>query len=324
MAITRVAVIGASGFIGRYVVKRLAERGAVIAALGRDTERVTQLMPMGDVGQIAGLRASLLDEKRLAAALDGVDAIVNLVGILCERGTQTFDAVHHQGPARLGRLAKAAGVKRLVHISALGADAGSGAAYARSKAAGEVALRAAFPEAVILRPSIVFGPEDHFFNRFAALAQLLHVLPLIGGGTTRFQPVYVGDVADAVLRALEDPSASGKTFELGGPRIYSFKELMQLVLAETHRRALLPPMPFGLARLEAALMELPTKLVSLLPDPALTRDQVELLKHDNVVSAGALTLRDLGIEPTAVEAVVPSYLVPYRRHGWFGARGMEA
>jgi uncharacterized protein YbjT (DUF2867 family) len=324
MGTQRIAVIGASGFIGRSVVKRLAERGAVIAAIGRDVERSRLLAPMGDVGQIAAVRASLHDEARLRAALEHVDAVVNLAGILAERGARTFEAVHHQGPALLGRLAKAAGVKHVVHVSALAADPASPSAYARSKAAGETALRTAFPEAVILRPSVVFGPEDNFFNRFAALAQVIPVLPLIGGGVTRFQPVYVGDVAAAVVAALEDPAASGRTFELGGPRIYTFKELMRLVLAETHRRALLVPLPWGLAKLQAALLEIPSKLLNILPDPPLTRDQVELLKRDSVVSAGAATLADLGIAPTAVEAVLPSYIDPYRRHGWFASHRMEA
>lgn len=317
MGYSRVAVIGASGFIGRYVVQRLAARGAVIAAIVRDVERANVLQPMGDVGQIARIRASLLDEARLAQALAGADAVVNLAGILYERGTQSFEAIHHEGPARLGRLAHAAGVKHFVHVSALGAAADSPSAYARSKAAGETALRAAFPSAVILRPSIVFGPEDEFFNRFAAMAQFVPALPLIGGGKTRFQPVYVGDVADAVVKAIGDPSAAGRTYELGGPRVYTFKELMQLVLAETRRRAALIPVPFALASLEAAFLE-------LLPTPPLTRDQVKLLKGDNVVAPGAPTLKDLGIAATAVEAVLPTYMDRYRRGGWFGSHRMEA
>jgi len=311
----RVAVIGASGFIGRYVVKRLAARGAVIAAVVRNVEAALFLQPMGDVGQIARFSASILDETRLAAAIAGSDAVVNLVGILHESGGQRFEATHREGAARLGSLARAAGVKHLVHISAIGADPASPSAYARSKAEGEQSLRAAFPEAVILRPSVVFGPEDDFFNRFATLAQLLPALPLIGGGKTRFQPVYVGDVADAVVAALDDPAAAGRTYELGGPRIYTFRTLMELVLAETRRKRLLLPLPWTLASLQASFLE-------WLPTPPLTRDQVKLLKHDNVVSPGALTLKDLGIEPTAVEAIVPSYLDRYRRGGWFNSHRM--
>jgi uncharacterized protein YbjT (DUF2867 family) len=212
MGYRRVAVIGASGFIGRYVVKRLAARGIRVAAVVRDVEAAKFLQPMGDVGQIARLGANILDDARLAAAIAGADAVINLAGILYESGRQRFAAVHASAPGRLGALAKAAGVRHLVHISAIGADSGSPAAYARTKAEGEQALRASFPEAVILRPSVVFGPEDDFFNRFAALAQFSPVLPLIGGGKTRFQPVYVEDVADAVMAALDTPGSAGRTY----------------------------------------------------------------------------------------------------------------
>jgi uncharacterized protein YbjT (DUF2867 family) len=315
MGYRRVAVLGASGFIGRYVVKRLAAHGAVIAAVVRDVEAAKFLQPMGDVGQIARLGANLLDEARLAAAIAGADAVVNLVGILHENGSQRFDAIHHRGPARLGALATAAGVRHLVHISALGADPGAPSAYARSKAAGEQALRAAFPAAVILRPSVVFGPEDDFFNRFATLAQLLPALPLIGGGKTRFQPVYVGDVADAAMAALDDPRAAGQTYELGGPRVYTFKELMELMLAETRRKRLLVPVPWAVARWQAAFLE-------WLPNPPLTRDQVSSLERDNVVAPGTRTLQDLGITPETVEAIIPAYLDRYRRGGWYNGHRM--
>jgi uncharacterized protein YbjT (DUF2867 family) len=315
MGYRRVAVIGASGFIGRYVVKRLAARGARVAAVVRDVEAALFLQPMGDVGQIARLGANILDDARLAAAIAGADAVVNLVGILHESGKQRFAALHATAPGRLGALAKAAGVKHVVHVSAIGADPASPAAYARTKAAGEQAVRASFPDAIILRPSVVFGPEDDFFNRFAALAQCAPALPLIGGGKTRFQPVYVGDVADAVMAALDDPASAGRTYELGGPRIYTFRALMELVLAETDRKRLLVPLPWALASLQAAFLE-------LLPTPPLTRDQVKLLRRDNVVAAGALTLADLGIAPTAAEAILPGYMDRYRRGGWFGSRRM--
>jgi NADH dehydrogenase len=313
MRYRRVTVTGASGFIGRYVVKRLATRGVVIAAVSRYAETAKFLRPMGDVGQIATLRASLQDEAALAATVQGADSVVNLVGILHEFGVQRFDAVHHEGAARLARIARAAGVKRFVHVSALGADPGSPAAYARSKAAGEAAVRAAFPEAVILRPSIVFGPEDKFFNRFAEMAQRLPALPLIGGGGTRMQPVYVGDVADAIIRALEDEDAAGRTYELGGPRVYTFRELMELMLEEIRRRRPLVPVSYGLAEFLGGLLE-------FLPVPPLTRDQVRMLQADNVVAPGAATLADLGITPTAVEAILPTYMDRYRRGGWFEAR----
>jgi uncharacterized protein YbjT (DUF2867 family) len=315
MRYRRVAVIGASGFIGRYVVKRLAARGSVIAAVVRNVDSAKFLSPMGDVGQIARLGANLLDEARLAAAIAGADAVINLAGILSESGSQRFDAIHHRGPALLGALATAEGVKRVVHVSALGADTAAPSAYARSKAAGEQALLAGFADATILRPSVVFGPEDAFFNRFAALAQFLPALPLIGGGKTRFQPVYVGDVADAVMAVLDDPATAGQTYELGGPRIYTFKALMAFILAETRRKRLLLPVPWTVARLQAALLQ-------LLPNPPLTLDQVRSLERDNVVSPGARTLTDLGITPETVEAIVPAYLDRYRRGGWFNAHHM--
>jgi uncharacterized protein YbjT (DUF2867 family) len=315
MRYRRVAVIGASGFIGRYIVKRLAARGSVIAAVVRNVDSAKFLQPMGDVGQIARLGANLLDEARLAAAIAGADAVINLAGILSESGRQRFDAIHHQGPGRLGALAAAAGVKRVVHVSALGADPAAPSAYSRSKAAGEQALRSGFPRATILRPSVVFGPEDDFFNRFARLAQLLPALPLIGGGKTRFQPVYVGDVADAVMAVLDDPATQGQTYELGGPRIYTFKALMAFILAETRRKRLLMPVPWTVARLQGALLQ-------LLPNPPLTLDQVRSLERDNVVSPGARTLTDLGITPETVEAIVPAYLDRYRRGGWFNAHRM--
>jgi uncharacterized protein YbjT (DUF2867 family) len=317
MGYRRVAVIGASGFIGRYVVKRLAARGIRVAAVVRNVEAAKFLQPMGDVGQIARLGANILDDARLAAAIAGADTVINLAGILYESGRQRFAAVHASAPGRLGALAKAAGVRHLVHISAIGADSGSPAAYARTKAEGEQALRASFPEAVILRPSVVFGPEDDFFNRFAALAQFSPVLPLIGGGKTRFQPVYVEDVADAVMAALDTPGSAGRTYELGGPRIYTFKALMELVLTETRRKRLLVPLPWALASLQAAVLE-------FLPTPPLTRDQVKLLRRDNIVGPAARTLADLGIGATAVEAVLPSYMDRYRRGGWFNRHRMEA
>ena len=317
MALQRVAVIGASGFIGRYVVKRLAACGTAVAAIQRDVDAAKFLVPMGDVGQIARISVDIADERRLAAALAGADALVSLVGILHETGRRSFEAVHHHGAARIGRLAAAAGVRRVVHVSALGADPGATAAYLRSKAAGETALRAAYPMAVILRPSVVFGPEDDFFNRFARLAVRLPAVPLIGGGRTRFQPVYVGDVADAVMRALDEPAAAGRIYELGGPRIYTFRRLIELVLAETHRRRFLVPVPAALLRLPAAILE-------RLPNPPLTRDQLRMLEHDSVVAPDALTLADLGLAATSIEAILPTYLDRYRRGGWFAAHRIEA
>ena len=228
----RTAVLGGSGFIGRYVVQRLAARGDVVPVGCRHAEEAKFLMTLGNVGQIAAVNIAIDDEQRLPAFLAGNDALVNCVGILQEAGSQTFERAHHLGPARMARLAREAGIERLVHISAIGADLRSPSAYARTKAAGEAAVRDAFPTATILRPSVVFGPEDQFFNRFAAIAMISPALPLIGGGRTRFQPVYVGDVADAVLKCLDDPATAGRTYELGGPRIYTFRELLELLLGE--------------------------------------------------------------------------------------------
>ncbi len=306
----RVAILGGAGFIGRYVVKRLAERGDVLDVGGRTATAARFLKLKGDVGQVGLVNLSIDDDRMLSAFVANNDTVVNLVGILHESGSQRFDMIHHVAPARLARLAREAGALRFVHLSAIGADPRSSSAYARSKAAGEEAVRDAFPTATILRPGVVFGPEDQFFNRFAALATVSPVLPLIGGGETRFQPVYVGDVADAVVRVIDDAATAGRTYELGGPKIYTFRALVELLLAEIHRKRLLIDIPFGLAAFQA-------RLLSLLPNPPLTPDQVEMLKRDNVVSSGALTLATLGIAPTAVEAVLPSYLDRFRHGGWY-------
>jgi uncharacterized protein YbjT (DUF2867 family) len=313
----QIAVLGGSGFIGRYVVKRLAERGEVVAVGGRHAADAKFLRLKGEVGQVGLVNIAIDDEAVLPEFLAGKDALINCVGILKERGRQNFDLVHHAAPAKLARLAREARVERLIHISAIGADPRSSSAYARSKAAGEQAVKDAFPTATILRPSIVFGPEDDFFNRFAAMAVMSPALPLIGGGETRFQPVYVGDVADAVIAALDDPAAAGRTYELGGPKIYTFRALLELMLGEIKRKRWLIDLPFGVAALQA-------RLFSILPNPPLTLDQVEMLKRDNVVSSGALTLATLGIEPTAVEAILPSYLDRFRRGGWYDRRRAAA
>lgn len=307
MELRNVTVFGGSGFLGRYIVQRLAQRGARVRVATRDPEAAKFLQPLGVVGQIMPVQANLRHEPSVRRAIMGADAVVNCVGILFERGRQRFGGVHVNGARRVAQAAAQAGVARLLHVSALGADPQSPSLYARSKAAGEAAVQDAFPGAVILRPSVVFGPEDDFFNRFAAMARVLPALPLVGGGTTRFQPVYVGDVADAAVKLLHDEHASG-VWELGGPRVYTFKELLQYVLQETGRRRLLLPLPFWLARLQATFLQ-------FLPSPPLTPDQVELLRRDNVVSEGARTLASLGIAPTPVEAIAPTYLFRYRRSG---------
>lgn len=306
----RAAVLGGSGFIGRYVVQRLAARGIVVAVGCRNAERAKFLRPMGNVGQIVTLGVAIDDEDALARFLEGSDWVVNAVGILAETGSQRFERVHHQGPARLARLARAAGVERFVHLSAIGADPRSPSLYARTKAAGEAAVREHFPTATILRPSVVFGPEDRLFNRFAEMAVYSPVLPLIGGGGTKFQPVYVGDVADAVVACLEDATTEGRIYELGGPETYSLREIVERVLAEIRRKRFLLDIPFGLAAFQG-------KLLSLLPSPPLTEDQVLLLKRDSVVSPGALGLADLGIAATPLEAILPTYLDRFRRGGWY-------
>ena len=308
----RTAVLGGSGFVGRYVVKRLAARGDVVPVGCRHAEEAKFLRPMGDVGQVEPVNVAIDDEIVLPAFLAGSGAVVNCVGILRESGSQTFERVHHTGPARLARFAREAGVERLVHISAIGADPRSTSAYARTKAAGEAAVRDAFPTVTILRPSIIFGPEDQFFNRFAAMAIIAPALPLIGGGETRFQPVYVGDVADAVIKCLGDPATAGRTYELGGPKIYTFRELLELLLREIRRKRWFIDLPFGIAQVQARLM-------SILPNPPLTPDQVELLRSDNIVSPGALNLASLGITPTPVEGILPTYLDRFRR-GWHERR----
>lgn len=306
-----VTVFGGSGFVGRYVVQRLARTGARVNVAVRHVERAKFLKPMGNVGQITPIACDITDADSVARAVQGADAVVNLVGILYPSGHgHGFDAVHHQAARTIAEAAKAVGAKAFVHVSAIGADTDSESAYARSKAAGEAAVREVYPEATILRPSIVFGPEDAFFNRFGAMARLSPALPLIGGGHTLFQPVYVGDVADAVLRALSDGKAQGKIYELGGPKTYSFKALMEVMLAAIDRRRLLVPVPFCVAEMQAAFLQ-------LLPVPPLTRDQVALLKRDNVVSGDALTLADLGIEPTALEVILPAYMERFRRGGHY-------
>jgi len=306
-----VTIFGGSGFLGRHLVRRLAPGGVTIRVAVRDPEAAQFLKPAGDAGQIVPVQANLRDQASVAAAVAGADTVVNLIGILVQSGRQSFAELHAEGAERAARAAAAAGVARYVQVSAIGADAAAPSAYARSKVAGEQAARSAFAAATIVRPSVVFGPEDDFFNRLAALARLLPVLPLYGhgfadAGATRFQPVYVGDVAEALARVLDDPTTAGCTYELGGPKVYSFRELMELVLAQTGRRRLLVPVPFVLGRLQAAFLE-------LLPAPPLTRDQLRSLERDNVVSDTALSLADLAVAPTPVEAVLPSYLARFRR-----------
>ncbi|MDR3535378.1 MAG: complex I NDUFA9 subunit family protein [Acetobacteraceae bacterium] len=300
-------VFGGSGFIGRYVVKRLTHQGYVVRAAVRDPEGALFLKPMGAVGQVVPLYASLANEATVQRAVEGATLVVNLVGILAESGAATFQAVHADGAGRVARLAAAAGVSRLVHVSAIGADAASPSKYAASKAAGELAVRQAFPGATVLRPSVVFGPEDAFFNRFAAMAQFMPFMPVISGNT-KMQPIYVGDVADAVMAALSRPDAAGAIYELGGPRVWTFREILAFILKQTHRHKRLVEIPMGIARLQAMLME-------MMPGKPLTRDQLLMLSRDNVVAAGMPGLAELGIVPTPAELVVPAYLRRFQPGG---------
>ncbi|MCE2761734.1 MAG: complex I NDUFA9 subunit family protein [Acetobacteraceae bacterium] len=302
-----VTVFGGGGFIGRHIVQRLAAAGHSIRIAGRDTERAARLCTMGGVGQITPIAASVTDEASSARAVAGADIVINLVGILFESRAGDFQRIQAEGAGRVARLAAAAGAKQFLHLSAIGADAASPSLYTQTKAAGEAAVLAAFPGAIILRPSVVFGAEDQFFNRFAGLAALLPFMPVVAG-ETRFQPVYVGDVADAAMAALADPAASGKVFELGGPRVMSMRQVLRYILDVTGRRRPMIALPEGFVRLQARLGE-------LLPTPPLTRDQLILLGKDNVVSPNALGFQALGIEPKAVEAIVPSYLSRFRAGG---------
>ncbi|MGL4965038.1 MAG: complex I NDUFA9 subunit family protein [Inquilinus sp.] len=308
-----VTLFGGTGFVGRYVAQMLAQRGWRIIVASRHPDRALPLKTAGAVGQVVPVFADIRDDGSVAAAVAGADAVVNLVGILFERGKQRFDSIHGEAAGRVARAAAAAGASRFVQISAIGASANSPSAYARTKAAGEAAVRAAFPGAAILRPSVIFGPEDGFFNLFAGLARTAPFLPLFGGGTTRFQPVYVRDVAAAVVACLEQDGTAGQTYELGGPRVYSFRELMELTLQQTGRKKRLVSLSWGMAAFEA-------KLLGLLPKPPLTPDQVVQLKIDNVVSPGIKSLADLGIQPTPAELILPSYLDRYRPGGRFGNR----
>ncbi len=315
-----VTVFGASGFVGTYVVRALCKAGARVRAVTRRPHLAHTLRVMGDVGQVQLMQANVRNRDSVERALEGADACVNLVGILFQAGHQTFDTVHAEAAEIVAQAAREAGVTALVHMSALGADVDGAALYARSKGDGEARVRAAVPSAVIVRPSIVFGEEDAFFNRFADMARLAPALPLIGGGKTRFQPVYVGDVADAIVAGLSRSDAAGRTFELGGPRIYTFKELMKFVLSEIDRPRFLAPVPFFAALGLGIMGETAGRLPFV--EPFITRDQVTLLKRDNVVGETGDdtlgTLADLGVTHLeTVESIVPAYLERYRKHGQF-------
>ncbi|MGE0060518.1 MAG: complex I NDUFA9 subunit family protein [Xanthobacteraceae bacterium] len=311
-----VTVYGGSGFLGRHVVRALAQRGYRIRVAVRRPDLAFHLQPLGRVGQIHAVQANLRYPESVEAAAHGADAVVNLVGLLFERGRQRFDEVHVNGSERVAQAAASHGA-RMVQISAIGADANGTAQYARTKAEAERRVLAALPGAVIVRPSIVFGPEDDFFNRFAGLARISPVLPLIGGGHTKFQPVFAGDVARAIADAVDGKARGGAAYELGGPTVYSFKQLMEFVLETIGRKRILAPLPFPIAKLKAGILQ-------FMPTPLLTPDQVELLRTDNIVSEAAVrdnrTLTSFGIVPESIESIVPTYLWRFRKTGQFHGR----
>jgi NADH dehydrogenase len=308
-----ITIYGGSGFLGRHVVRALAKRGYRIRNAVRRPDLAGHLQPLGRVGQIHSVQANLRDQASVERAALGADVLINLVGILFERGKQRFEAVHAKGADYVASAARNQG-SALVHVSALGADANSSSVYAQTKAEGERVALAAVPSAIIVRPSIMFGPEDEFFNRFAAIARMSPMLPLIGGGHTRFQPAFVGDVAEAVAMLVDGDGKPGTVYELGGPEVRTFRQIMEFMLGVIERKRLLVPLPFGLAKMKAGILQ-------FMPKPLLTPDQVELLRHDNVVSTAAeaegRTFKAFGIQPDTMEAVVPSYLWRFRKTGQF-------
>ena len=307
MASKRVTVFGGSGFLGRQIVKCLAAEGTNVRVAVRHPERASLLKGFARDGQIELVRADVWDESTVARAVRNSTSVINTVGHYIEKSGATFDAVHGQGALHVARQARQAAVERLIHISGLGADPTSDSPYVRARGIGEVLAKEAFDGVTILRPSVIFGPDDSFFNTLAGMARRTPVLPLFGMGRTNLQPVFVGDVAEACVRVLADPSTQGKAYELGGPRVYTYKALLQLVLKQVDRRRILLPVPFFLWDTLAALM-------AFLPNPLLTRDQVKLMKRDNVVEGNMLTLEDLGIGPISVEEILPTYINPKHRN----------
>lgn len=309
-------VFGGSGFVGAQVVRALARRGWRVRIAVRKPHLAHDLRMQGDVGQVLPIRCDVTRPEDVEAAMAGADLAINLVGALYESPWTRFQTLHVDAAAAIAGACARNGA-RLVQVSAIGADAASGSAYARTKAQGEAAVRAALPDAVIVRPSIVFGDGDGFLNRFARMAAVAPALPLIGWGRTRFQPVYVGDLAEAIARVATRPSAAGRTFEVGGPSVYTFEEILKLILRETNRSRLLLPLPFPVARIIGSLAQL-TAIAGIAPP--LTRDQVVMLQRDNVVADGAEGLETLGVTPTGLEAIAPAYLWRYRRGGQYAER----
>ena len=308
-----IAVIGGTGFVGRAIVEKLAATGARILILARNTERAKSLKVFGAVGQISAVTGNALNDDDLAAIIEPADMVVNLIGILAPSGRQKFETLQAELPGRIGKMGAIKGVENIVHLSAIGASLKSPSLYARTKAEGERALLRQFPSAVVLRPSVIFGPGDGLFARFGQMAMLAPALPLVGGGRNRMQPVYVGDVADSVVAALTGKATHSQIYQLGGPHIYSFAELMRFILKATERRRMLVSVPFS-------VMAIPAFFAGLLPNPPVTSDQLKLLKTDNICAKSAPGLAELGITPTAIEAIVPEYLAAFRPGGRFTYR----
>lgn len=316
MKFRRITVFGGSGFLGRYVVERLADRDVVVQVAVRDPEAAKHLKTLGQVSQVTPVACDIKDEATVRRLVAGSDAVINLVGILAERKKQTFGALHVDAADAVARAAADAGCTALVHVSAIGVSETALSEYSRSKAAGEAAVRGAFPAATIIRPSVIFGQEDGFFNLFGGMARMLPALPLFGGGKTRFQPVYVADVADAIVAALYEDDATGQTYELGGPEVATYAELMEILLHEVRRKRFLVPVPFFIGDIQATF-------AGLLPNPPVTRDSMKSLREDNVVSDDANTLADLGVQATAMQTILPTYLHRYRKGGRIGRASMS-
>ncbi len=316
MKFRRITVFGGSGFLGRYVVERLADLDVVVQVAVRDPEAAKHLKTLGQVSQVTPVACDIKDEATVRRLVAGSDAVINLVGILAERKKQTFGALHVDAADAVARAAADAGCTALVHVSAIGVSETALSEYSRSKAAGEAAVRGAFPAATIIRPSVIFGQEDGFFNLFGGMARMLPALPLFGGGKTRFQPVYVADVADAIVAALYEDDATGQTYELGGPEVATYAELMDILLHEVRRKRFLVPVPFFIGDIQATF-------AGLLPNPPVTRDSMKSLREDNVVSDDANTLADLGVQATAMQTILPTYLHRYRKGGRIGRASMS-
>ena len=306
-----IAIFGAGGFIGKYLMRQLTKLDYRIKVATRSPYQKGYLKPQGNAGQIELFKTNIFNEDDVKRVLNNCDLVINLCGILFENSKQKFSQIHSNFPFLLSKLCDQHGIKNLVHISALGIKEKHSSKYMQSKLQGEINIKENFKPSVILRPSVVFGPEDKFFNTFASLAQFSPFLPLVGGGKTKFSPIYVGDVAKAIVKALELNNSEPKTYELGGPENYSFKELMEILLTEIKKKRFLVPIPYGFAKFQSYFLQ-------MMPNPLLTPDQVELLKHNNIVSGDHPTLKDLGINGTTIQSILPKYIYRFRTGGQFG------